>query len=230
MIMLKKISKVAIIIFLAIISINAVEFENREMLTDFSSTSIQPIDNVKTKKDSLFRKEISRQKKLKRLHRKNLKLQKEIMNEPIRGFEDFLNKLAWRESRGDWKVVNRFGYAGKYQIGKDALTDLNYSLDLDLFKTNPRIFPEDIQDSLVIELIKLNRKRVSSYIKKYSGKIVNQIKVTESGILAASHLLGSGNVRKWLDSNGKFCPLDGNGVSIEEYLVLFSKYKININS
>lgn len=166
--------------------------------------------------------------KMHKIHEKNLKLQEKIKNKPIGSFKDFLNDLAFRESSGNWKVINRFGYAGKYQLGKSALKDIGYSLNVDSFRINPSIFPEKLQDSLVIELIKINRKRIKSYIVKYNNKLVNKIKVTESGILAASHLVGGGNVKKWLKSNGKCCPTDGNGISIEEYLVKFSRYKITL--
>jgi len=145
-------------------------------------------------------------------------------------FKEFLDKLSFRESSRNWKVINRFGYAGKYQMGKAALTDLNYTLNIDSFRINPNTFPEHVQDSLVVELFKLNRKRIKTYIKKYVGKVINGVYVTESGILAAAHLVGGGNVRKWLKSNGKKCPTDGNGTSIEEYLILFSNYKISIHS
>ena len=229
--MTKKIFKMSLIIFFSILSINAVQIENELLMADVYPTyDIQNADTLKTKIDTFNIKKKNKAKKIKILHRKNLQLQKIILDSPTGDFKDFLDKLAWRESRGNWKVVNRFGYAGKYQIGQAALTELNYKLDVDSFKLNPHIFPEDVQDSLAVELVKLNRRRIKSYIDKYAGKIINEIKVTESGILAATHLLGGGNVRKWLKSRGECCPLDGNGVSIEEYLVLFSNYKININS
>jgi hypothetical protein len=42
------------------------------------------------------------------------------------------------------------------------------------------------------------------YYKNYcfGSKTINGIKVTESGILAAAHLSGAGNVKKFLRSNG----------------------------
>lgn len=165
-----------------------------------------------------------------KIHNTNLKLQTIIKKDSIGNFKDFLKKLAFRESSGNWKVINRFGYAGKYQMGKAALHELHFTLNVDSFRVNPDIFPEYLQDSLVIELVKLNRKRINHYIKEYVGSTVNGIDVTESGILAASHLVGGGNVKKWLKSNGKCCPTDGNGVSIEEYIVLFSNYKLNLHT
>lgn len=39
--------------------------------------------------------------------------------------EEFLDKLAYRESRCDWTIVNDLGYIGKYQIGWFALYDIS---------------------------------------------------------------------------------------------------------
>ena len=36
---------------------------------------------------------------------------------------------------------------------------------------------------------------------------MNGIEITESGILAAAHLSGAGNVKKYLRSNGKTKPI-----------------------
>ena len=36
-------------------------------------------------------------------------------------FIGFKEALAYRESRGNYTIVNRFGYMGKYQFGKRAL-------------------------------------------------------------------------------------------------------------
>ena len=214
-----KVYKTIIITIFTMFATNAVEQTPESFVGDISYT--QQTDSTETVKvDSV-------QLRKNRIHEKNLKLQTKLSTNKIGNFKDFLDKLAWRESRGNWKVVNRFGYVGKYQMGGASLTELHYELDVDTFRVHPEIFPEEVQDSLVVELVKLNRKRIKPYIVKYNGKMIHGIKVTESGILGASHLVGGGNVRKWLKTDGECCPEDGNGVSIEEYLVLFSKFNIN---
>ena len=40
--------------------------------------------------------------------------------------QDFLDKLGKRESGGDYKAFNKYGYAGKYQMGEAALIDAGY--------------------------------------------------------------------------------------------------------
>lgn len=32
-------------------------------------------------------------------------------------YRDWLGRLRWCESRNNWRIVNRFGYAGAYQFG-----------------------------------------------------------------------------------------------------------------
>jgi len=48
--------------------------------------------------------------------------------------------------------------------------------------------------------------------------------VTESGILAAAHLAGPGNVKKYLRSYGKKSVSDAFGSSVEYYMKKFSGY------
>jgi hypothetical protein len=54
--------------------------------------------------------------------------------------------------------------------------------------------------------------------------VVNGIKITESGILAAAHLAGPGNVKKFLRSNGTRSFNDGFGTSIKHYFKKFAGY------
>ena len=40
--------------------------------------------------------------------------------------EKFFEDLGFRESGGDYKVVNNIGFLGKYQMGEMALVDAGY--------------------------------------------------------------------------------------------------------
>ncbi len=40
--------------------------------------------------------------------------------------EKFFEDLGFRESCGDYKVVNNIGFLGKYQMGESALVDACY--------------------------------------------------------------------------------------------------------
>ena len=64
-------------------------------------------------------------------------------------------------------------------------------------------------------------------IQRSLGKSMNGIKITESGILAAAHLSGAGNVKKFLRSNGAHNFSDAYGSSIKSYLKKFSGYDVS---
>jgi len=78
----------------------------------------------------------------------------------------------------------------------------------------------------MVSLIKKNKHYLRNF-EKYIGQIINGIEITWSGLLAAAHLGGQKNVKKFLNSNGKNDYADANGTKISEYLSEFSGYKIN---
>jgi hypothetical protein len=61
-------------------------------------------------------------------------------------------------------------------------------------------------------------------IKRFVGKRINGVNVTESGILAAAHLAGPGNVKKWLRSYGSVGFSDAFGTSVRTYMKRFSGF------
>ena len=64
-------------------------------------------------------------------------------------------------------------------------------------------------------------------ISRFVGKRIKGITITESGILAAAHLAGAGNVKKFLRSYGNFEFKDSYGTSIESYLKKFAGYDVS---
>ena len=73
-------------------------------------------------------------------------------------------------------------------------------------------------------LLEHNRKNLKRFIKKYNNTTVHGIYVTESGILAAAHLGGAGNIRKWFRKGEDF--KDGYGTTITSYMVKFQGYQL----
>ena len=65
-------------------------------------------------------------------------------------------------------------------------------------------------------------------IKKYVGTSIKGVEITESGMLAAAHLAGPGNVMKYLRSYGKINFKDAYGSTIVNYLRKFSGYDISL--
>jgi len=162
----------------------------------------------------------------------------------MKTLKDFLNDLGARESGGNYKAFNKYGYAGKYQMGEAALIDAGY------YTKSSKIYNNDwrgqfvgkdgvrsMQDFLNNPNAQENaqmifKKKQWGYLKalgahKYSGKIINGFKVTDSGLLAAAHLKGAGSVIKYLKSDGKIIEKDGFGTSVESYMKRFAGYDVS---
>jgi len=149
----------------------------------------------------------------------------EIKLEPvsieINETEMFLNAVGMRESSNRYDVVNGWGYMGKYQFGKRTLKNLGYDISKKEFLNSPHI-----QEMAMLDLLSHNKKILQSYINQYSGVVVDGTKITESGILAAAHLAGPGNVKRYFKKGKQF--KDGNGTKLTSYLINFSGYKLNL--
>lgn len=161
----------------------------------------------------------------------------------MKTMQDFLTDLGARESGGRYNIINRYGYAGKYQMGEMALVDAGYYR-----KSNGKynndwtgIFTgkdgvKSISDFLNNPQAQENaqiiyKKKQWGYLKavgadKYVGKVINGYTITQSGLLAGAHLKGAGSVIKYLKSNGKIAEKDAFGTSVETYLKKFAGYDV----
>ena len=162
----------------------------------------------------------------------------------MKTLEQFLNELGMKESGGNYRAFNKFGYAGKYQMGEAALIDAGY------YKKTSRKYNNDwtgeflgkdnvwsIKDFLNNPKAQENaqivfKKRQWNYLKavgadKYLGLVINGILITPSGLLAGTHLKGAGSVIKYLKSNGQIVEKDGFNTSVEDYIRFFSGYDVS---
>ena len=139
----------------------------------------------------------------------------------LKGHNEFLDALGHRESGNRYHIVNKFGYMGKYQFGKSTLKGLGFKVTQDEFLNSPYI-----QEKAMQELLLHNRKKLDKWICKYQGKELHGILITESGILAAAHLAGAGNVRKFFRKGYEF--EDGFGTKMTSYMTQFSGYYLNL--
>jgi len=136
------------------------------------------------------------------------------------GFKDF---LGFFESGSDYIKTNRYGYVGKYQFGKGTL-DMYGVSNLIHYKNNP-----ELQEKVFLMNVMRNKWILRREIKWYSNRYVSNVFITESGIIAAAHLSGPGNVKKYLRSH---CDInldkkDANGTSISDYLRIFKGYNLD---
>lgn len=136
-------------------------------------------------------------------------------------FVGFKEAIAFKESQGYYRTVNKYGYLGKYQFGKSTLHRLKI-YNTQHFLRNPKL-----QEDAFKTLCKVNKWILRRDIKRFEGLKMNGVVVTESGILAAAHLAGAGNVKKYLRTYGKYQFSDAFGTSIYDYIKKFAGYDVS---
>ncbi len=130
----------------------------------------------------------------------------------------FKEALGFKESGGRYGVVNRFGYMGKYQFGKGTLRLIGIR-DASMFLHSPKL-----QEKAFYANSSRNKWILRKFIAYFNGMRIRGVLITESGILAAAHLVGPGAVKDYLRSGGRTIPADAFGTSIEDYMRKFSGY------
>ena len=140
--------------------------------------------------------------------------------EKKQGLNDFYNALAMRESSGICTKENELGYIGLFQFGEPALKDLGLYKETKNKATRKNdwkgVVPENkygiksishlmCSPEKQIEVVKDYHKLQWNRIKakkliKYINTTVNGIPITPSGMIAASHLVGVGNLEKFLET------------------------------
>ena len=127
----------------------------------------------------------------------------------------FKEALAFSESSGNYFTTNTLGYLGKYQFGIGTLQLLGIT-NAARFLSTP-----ELQEQAFITNLSRNKWILRREIAAFSGKQVKGVEVTESGILAAAHLAGAGNVKRYLRSGGAREVTDAYGTSISRYMRKF---------
>jgi hypothetical protein len=135
-----------------------------------------------------------------------------------KSYVGFKQAIAIKESQGLYKLVNRYGYMGKYQFGKSALRALGIKNSIK-FLNNP-----GLQERAFKALLCKNKWELRSEIDKFDGKTIRGVKITESGLLAAAHLAGANSVKNFLNTNGRKTFRDGFGTSLKSYIKKFGGY------
>ncbi len=133
-------------------------------------------------------------------------------------FVGFKEALAFKESRGNYFSVNTLGYMGKYQFGKNTLKLIG------IYNTSDFLNNPELQEKAFIANTMRNKWVLRRDIKRFVGKRIDGVLVTESGILAAAHLAGPGSVKKYLRSYGAIGFADAYGTTIRNYMKKFSGY------
>ncbi len=135
---------------------------------------------------------------------------------------EFLHDIGKRESGNRYDIVNSLGYLGRYQFGMTTLNGLKIKTTPKEFLENPRL-----QETAMWRLLRLNKRKLKLVIQEYDGHIIDDVRITESGILAAAHLGGAGSVQKYF-KHGRV-KRDSYGTPVTTYMKQFSGYTLNIN-
>jgi len=135
-----------------------------------------------------------------------------------KSFIGFKEAVGFKESQGRYSVVNTFGYMGKYQFGRGTLKLIG------VYNTRTFMSDPNIQEKAFEANLSRNKWVLRRDIKRFTGRVIGGVKVTESGILAAAHLGGPGNVKKFLRSYGATVFSDAYGSSVRYYMKKFAGF------
>ena len=138
----------------------------------------------------------------------------------------FIDHLGYKESNNNWMAINDIGCLGEWQFSYPTLEILGYGhITPDKFKSDPSIFPRDLQLTVLRDFIKTNANSVSLY-KEYFNTYVNDVYITKAGLLAAAHLGGIGSIDVFITSNGTIDRTDLYGTKVSDYIKEFSLYDL----
>lgn len=163
----------------------------------------------------------------------------------IKGFNHYFDDLGYRETGESPDTVNEIGCFAKHQWKESTLHTLGLTwITLKEFKKDPRSFPDSTQ-CLALKLLNITNYIDLYDLNPYIGTYINGVEITKSGLLAAAHLAGSLNVKKYILTNGKYIIIDGwkipiktnhnkikynkhdmYGTSINDYLKEFAYYDL----
>jgi hypothetical protein len=134
----------------------------------------------------------------------------------------FKEALAFKESQGNYFITNTLGYLGKYQFGIGTLQLMG------VYNATQFLNDPSLQERVFRTNIARNKWILRRDINRFVGKKIKGVEITESGILAAAHLAGAGNVKKYLRSYGTVDVQDAYGTSIGDYIKKFSGYDTSV--
>lgn len=154
-------------------------------------------------------------------------------------YADFLQSLAKRESTGNSHIVNQYGYAGLYQMGESALIDAGYYrrdgteindwrgrwtgkngvYSLNDFLNNPATQTQAITGYHDALWDQIKARGLDNKV----GQTYKGVPITQSGLIAAAHLIGTGGLRSCL--NGGTCT-DANNTTALSYMGRFGGFDV----
>ena len=143
----------------------------------------------------------------------------------------------WASEGGPGTGLNKYGYAGAYQMGTAALNSAGLyqpSKDEDLTHnqwtgqiTIPGFAPMGVQDFIKNQDAQdaafnahmhfLADQAHTLGLDKYVGQTVGGVPITEESLASMMHFGGPAGTQRFLTSGGQYNPADGNGVKLASY-------------
>ncbi len=153
----------------------------------------------------------------------------------IGDYEDFLSVLAKRESSNNYSAVNG-SYLGKYQMGYLALQDAGFMDDKNNWTSLAKEYGVTDKNTFLTKheaqeaAVRAYHKKLWGYLEHYGaedilGKTYYNVIITESGLLAAAHLVGASGVVNAIKNNTNI--QDGLNTPAYEYMSLMKNYDIS---
>lgn len=158
-------------------------------------------------------------------------------------YEAFLSALRHMESRGNYRAVNTLNFIGAYQFGEAAMIDLGYvRRDGDPYDNNfgggftgkhgirsVRDFLDNpkVQDRAANAWMKLMWRYIEEDgLARHAGADIGGVTLSPSGMLAATHLLGTGALKQFIRSGGRANIRDPYGMPLTRYISQLGGYEV----
>jgi len=144
-----------------------------------------------------------------------------VLSEPTQ-IEKFMDRIAYIETAGaGYQIVNKYGMMGRYQFSPTTVRAVGITATRQQFLQN-----EELQDTAMIRLMRLNERELSGYIQRYDGRIVKGVRVNRASILAGAHFAGANGVKRFLTNADYNGTVDGFGTSLRKYMSYFSTFHL----
>jgi|GEM_PF-665175 len=160
-----------------------------------------------------------------------------------KSYSEFLEDLRDRESSGNYLAINALNFIGAYQFGEAALIDLGYvRRDADVYDNDygggftgkngveslaDFLMDPKVQDDAAREWMRIMWRYIEADgLSNFTWQQIGDITLSPSGMLAASHLLGPGALRRFVESKGRENIQDPFGTSLHSYIEYFNGYNV----
>lgn len=152
-------------------------------------------------------------------------------------YKEFLAELGKRESTSNYLSKNDYGYLGMWQmkttssLADTMYTDTagnwtEYANKNGVYSETDFLNNKEAQYDAVTQYHKANWRYLEYYgATDYIGKSYKEVEITESGLLAAAHLVGGKAISDALKDGTSIS--DAFGTTAEEYLDLLAGYDIS---